>query len=254
MPDCSAVGPDNDATEHDTASTHPASEQETQHEPVDRRRLLMVVVPIIALVIASNIGDALATTLATSNPLALVALNARSRNLILVTNSLDAVSYYGVATLRLLLSDPLFFLLGMWYGDAAVTWMEKRTRTWGSSLRQMERWFHKAAYPLVFLAPNNVICLLAGAAGMSVTAFFVVNLAGTVVRLYAIRRFGEAFEAPIEDVLDFLAEYRIPLLILSIVLVAATSLFEMRRGGGEIEAVLHLEDDLEDDLDQPPAP
>ena len=92
-------------------------------------------------------------------------MNARNRNLILVTNQLDAVSYYVVATVRLLLSDPLFFLIGYWYGDTALTWMEQRTKTYGSMLRQWERWFHKAAYPLVFIAPNNVICLFAGRGG-----------------------------------------------------------------------------------------
>ena len=55
-----------------------------------------------------------------------------------------------------------------WYGDTALTWMEQRTKTYGTMLRQWERWFQKAAYPLVFIAPNNVICLFAGAAGMSV--------------------------------------------------------------------------------------
>jgi membrane protein DedA with SNARE-associated domain len=210
--------------------------------------------PIIALVIASNVGDALATTLATTHPLTLIALNARNRNLVLVTNELDALSYYGMATLRLMLSDPLFFLLGYWYGEAAVTWMEKRTRTWGSTMRQVERWFGRAAYPLVFVAPNNLICLMAGAAGMGVGSFFAVNMAGTLVRLFLIRRVGEAFEAPIDDLLGFLADYRVPLLILSVVLVGATTLFEMRRGEGEIEAVLHLDDDLEPEPDPPHGP
>lgn len=224
---------------------HPPPLDAPPRNPIGRRRLALLIAPIVALVIASNIGDALATTLATTNPLALVALNARNRNLVLVTNELDAVSFYVVATARLLISDPLFFLLGFWYGDAAVTWMEKRTRTWGSTMRQVERWFGKAAYPLVFIAPNNVICLMAGAAGMSVAGFFITNLAGTLVRLYLIRRVGEAFEAPLDDVLGFLAEYRVPLLVLSVLLVAATSLLEVRRGGGEIEAALHLDDDLE---------
>ena len=116
----------------------------------------------------SNVGDALAPKLVDEHPLLLIAMNARNRNLILVTNQLDAVSYYVVATLRLLLSDPLFFLIGYWYGDTALTWMEQRTKTYGTMLRQWERWFGKAAYPLVFIAPNNVICLFAGAAGMSV--------------------------------------------------------------------------------------
>ncbi|MGV3760827.1 MAG: DedA family protein [Actinomycetota bacterium] len=233
-------GPSDGGSHH-----HPPPLDHAPRHPVGRRRLVMLIVPIVGLIIASNVGDALATTLATTNPLALVALNARNRNLVLVTNELDAVSYYVVATVRLLVSDPLFFLLGYWYGDAAVTWMERRTRTWGSTMRQVERWFGKAAYPLVFVAPNNVICLMAGAAGMSVAGFMLTNLAGTLVRLYLIRRLGEAFEAPIDDLLGFLADYRIPLLILSVVLVAATSLFEVRRGEGELEAVLHLDDDLE---------
>lgn len=239
-PDGEALDPDHE---------HPPPLDSPPRHPLGRRRLALLIVPIVALVIAANVGDALATTLATTNPLALVALNARSRNLVLVTNELDPLSFYVVATARLLISDPLFFLLGYWYGEAAVTWMEKRTRTWGSTMRQVERWFGKAAYPLVFIAPNNVICLMAGAAGMSVVGFFLTNLAGTLVRLYFIRRVGEAFEAPIDDLLGFLADYRIPLLILSVALVAATSLFELRRGGGELEAALHLDDDLEPEPD-----
>lgn len=241
--------PDPDEPGGETAHHHPPPLDSPPRHRLGRRRLTLLIAPIVGLVVASNVGDALATTLATTHPLTLVALNARNRNLVLVTNELDAVSFYAVATLRLLVSDPLFFLLGYWYGDAAVTWMERRTRTWGSTMRQVERWFGRAAYPLVFVAPNNVICLMAGAAGMSVVGFFVANLAGTLVRLYLIRRLGEAFEAPIDDLLGFLADYRIPLLVLSVTLVAATSLFEMRRGDSELEAALHLDDDLEPGTD-----
>jgi membrane protein DedA with SNARE-associated domain len=239
MPDSPAVEPLSEP-----ADVAPETTGLPARVPPGRHTLKLLVAPIILLVIASNVGDALATTLATTNPLALVALNARSRNLVLVTNELDAFSYYTVATLRLLISDPLFFLLGYWYGDAAVHWMEKRTRTFGDTLRQIERWFGKAAYPLVFLMPNNYICLFAGAAGMSVVGFFVANITGTLVRLYLIRRVGEAFEAPIDGVLDFLGEYRIPLLVLSIVLVGVFSLIELRRGDSEVDALLKLDDDL----------
>ena len=139
----------------------------------------------------TNIGDATAPTLVDTHPAWLVALNPATATSSLVTNQLDAWSYYGIATARLLASDPLFFLLGWWYGDAAITWMEKRTRTWGKSLRKAEGWFSKAAYPLIFVAPNQYICLFAGAAGMPVGAFFAVNIAGTLTRLYLIRKFGD---------------------------------------------------------------
>lgn len=253
MPDFPAVAADSDADDA-VAATHehpPPLDAPVRHR-TDRRTLTLLVVPIVGLIIASNVGDALTTTLATTHPLTLIALNSRSRILVLVTNELDAVSYYGVATLRLMLSDPLFFLLGYWYGETAVAWMEKRTRTFGSSMRQAENWFGRAAYPLVFLAPNNFICLFAGAAGMSRVGFMITNLAGTLVRLYLIRRVGEAFEAPIDDVLGFLADYRIPLLILSVVAVAATGLMELRKGDSELDAVMHLDDDLPLDDDQGP--
>jgi membrane protein DedA with SNARE-associated domain len=211
-----------------------------------RRALSFVVVPLIAMVIMSWVGDALAPTLVDTHPAWLIALNARNRNLILVTNLLDPWTYYGVGIVRLLLSDPLFFLLGVWYGDAAVEWMERRTHTWGQMMRQTQGWFSKAAYPIIFIAPNNPICLFAGAAGMPLRAFFAVNIAGTVTRLWLIRRFGEAFESPIDDVLDFIRDYRIPLLILSVVMVIVSIALETKKGETEITALTRLDDEIDD--------
>jgi membrane protein DedA with SNARE-associated domain len=211
-----------------------------------RRAVAAVAIPLVALVVLSNVGDALAPSLVDRHPAWLIALNARNRNLVFVTNSLDAWTYYGVGTARLLVSDPMFFLLGYWYGDAAVTWMERRTVTWGQLLRQIEGWFGKAAYPLIFLAPNNPICLFAGAAGMPLRAFFAVNLAGTVVRLYAIRRFGEAFDAPIDGILDWIADYRLPLLAVTVGMVVLSLALEARRGETEVESLVNLDDELDD--------
>ncbi len=245
MSDSTAVATDPDADNPVEGHSHPPPlDAPVRHRP-SRRTLTLLIAPIVALIIVSNIGDALATTLATTHPLTLLMLNSRNRNLVLVTNQLDALSYYSIATLRLLLSDPLFFLLGYWYGESAVQWMERRTRTFGSTMRQMEGWFGRAGLVLVLVAPNNIVCLLAGAAGMRLSAFFAANVAGTLVRLYLIRRVGEAFDAPIQSLLDFLRDYRIPLLVLSVVIVAASTLWEMRRGEGELEAVLHLDDELQ---------
>jgi hypothetical protein len=46
---------------------------------------------------------------------------------------------------------------------------------------------------------------------MRVGSFFTLNIAGTVARLYLIRRLGEAFDEPIQAVLRFFARYRLPL-------------------------------------------
>ena len=192
----------------------------------------------------SNVGNALAPELVNSHPLQLIAMNSSNRVLILVTNRLDALSYYGVGTLRLLVADPLFFLIGYWYGDAAIRWIERRTKSTGETLRQWEGWFAKAAYPIVFVAPNQYVCLFAGAAGMSVGGFFATNIAGTLMRLYLIRRLGEAFESPIDDLLSAIREYRIPLLIASVVLFSLMTVKELRSSGQGMD---ELEEEVGED-------
>src|SRR5947209_6750651 len=142
-----------------------------------RRTAALVITPIIVFVILSTIGDALTTTWATAHPLALLALNARNRIVLLVTNQLDPIPYYVVGTARLLASDPLFFLLGVLYGDAAVRWVERKSKTFGEQIRIYEKLFQKASYPLVFIAPNNFICIFAGAAAMPIPAFLATNVA-----------------------------------------------------------------------------
>jgi membrane protein DedA with SNARE-associated domain len=210
-----------------------------------RRTLALLVGPIVVLIVCGWVADALTTTWAEDHPLWLTMLNSRNRILVLTTNQLDPVTYYLAAGTRLLLSDPLFYLLGWFYGDSAVRWVERRSATYGEQLRWFEMAFKKASYPLVFLAPNNIICLFAGASGMPVPAFFAVNIAGTALRLYLIRRLGEAFEAPIDDVLEFFGRYRIQLLIISIALVGLTLVMDRRRGKGELTEILDLERQLE---------
>ena len=203
-------------------------------------------IPLIILVIMSYVGDALAPTLFDTHPVLLMALNSRTRNLVLVTNEVDPVTFYTVGLVRLLLSDPLFFLLGVWYGDAAVQWMERRTRTWGQFLRQVEQWFSKAAYPIIFIAPNNYVCLFAGAAGMPLKAFFAVNIAGTIFRLWLVRTFGNVFEAPIGDLVGWIGDHRIPLLAVSIALVLVSIALEARKGETEVSSLARLDDELEE--------
>ncbi len=80
-------------------------------------------------------------------------------------------------------------------------------------------------------------------------------MVGTAVRLYLIRILGEAFEKPIEAVLDFIREYRLPLTALSLTLVVVTVVLDRRSGKGELEAILDIEDELgveEDPVSGPP--
>jgi len=219
-----------------------------------RPQLAFIVTPIVALIVAAYVGDALTTTWADRHPLLLTLLNARNRVLVLTTNQLDALTYYLAAGLRLLASDPLFYVLGRWYGDAMVVWVEKRSKTFGEQVRLYERAFAKAAYPLVFIAPNPYICLFAGASGMALPSFFTINIAGTLVRLYLIRRVGEAFDAPIRSVLRFFARYRLPLFVFSVAVVVFIVWNDRRQGKDEIGSMLDLAEHPPDDPEpEPPA-
>ena len=121
--------------------------------------------------------------------------------------------------------------------------MERKAPTYGDLLRRVEKFFGKAAYPLVFFAPNNYICLFAGAAGMPIAAFLMLNVSGTVVRLYLIRVVGATFDEPIQAVLDFFARYRQPRAQHPCWSASACGA-SAAKGKGEIGAIAHLEEEL----------
>lgn len=220
---------------------------ELTDEERDRRRRHMswLIPPLVLVVIGGYTGQALFPKLVDSNPTLLILLNPRNANLALVANDLDALTFYAVASFRLLLTDPIWFFIGREYGDQAIDWLERRSPTYGRMARQAEGWFGKAAYPLVVLAPNNWICLLSGAARMRPAVFLSLNLVGTFGRLYLIRVLGDVFSDPLTDVRGFISDYQGPLLVASFVFVGLSILNERRTGRGEIEAITHLDDDLE---------
>jgi membrane protein DedA with SNARE-associated domain len=234
-----ATGADPEAREQATASAAADPRWYVRH------RLWFVVGPILALIACTNAGNSLATTWSRDHPLALIALNSGNDKLLLTTNQLDAWSYYTVAMVRLFVSDPLFFLLGRWYGDRAIRWLERKLPSQGELIRTIERWFGKAGVLVVFIAPNNQVCLIAGASTMSFGVFLVADVLGTAGRLWLLRVLGHEFREPIAAVLDFFGRYRWQLLVVSVVLVAFSVLSDLRRGKGDVKAMLDLESDLE---------
>ncbi len=127
-----------------------------------RRRLALLIAPIVVMIAVGQVADALWPSLVKDHPLWLLAMNARNRYVVLVVNRLDLWVYYLVGTVRLLLPDPFFFAIGWFYGPAALRWMEHRTPTVGRMMRTLEKWFGRWGYPLVVIMPNNYVSLIAG--------------------------------------------------------------------------------------------
>ena len=202
-------------------TTTPPTSADARPGPPSPLARNLVIGALIAFVVAANLANAFFSVLVDDRPLLFIAMNAQNRNLALASGLLDPWSFYIVGFLRLLAPDPLFFLLGRWYGDAAIRWMERTAPTYGGLLRQLEQWFDKARVPIVAFAPNNPICLFAGASGMSWGAFLAANMVGTAGRLFLIRTFSNVFEGPLGSVRAFISDYRWPLLAVSMPPIAS---------------------------------
>jgi len=217
------------------------------------------------MVIANYIGGAFFPTLVNDHPLTLILLNASNRHLALASANLDPLAFYLGGFARLIAPDLFFFLLGRWYGDAAIVWMERKAPTYGELLRQLERWFDRARYLIVAVMPNNPVCLFAGAAGMSAASFWAANVAGTIGRLVLIRTFSAAFEDLLGPVRGFIGDYRWPLTAVSVLLVIVSILSDQRGGRDGIGDLVNIDEGMAEadaelraeatiESDQPPTP
>ena len=223
-----------------------------RHPPRSRRTLWLILTPIVVLTVTGIVADALAPALIDKRPLLQIFLNPRNRYLVLAAPQVDAVPFFIVGFTRLVLTDPLFYLLGYMYGDAALRWLERKMgedRETGM-IAMAERMFAKASYVVVFLMPNYWVCILAGATGMKPRVFLPLNFAGTITRLVLIRIAGDVFEEELESVLDFIAEYRWWLLALSIVMVGFYVWRGRKKGALEFESMGEMERELEAELRQ----
>jgi membrane protein DedA with SNARE-associated domain len=209
-----------------------------------RRALYLLLAPIVVLTALAYVGDALAPTLAVEHPVWLILLNTRKRYLALTATSIDPVTFFVVGVGRQMLSDPLYFLLGRRYGDASVRWLERKLGDGAASVTIYEDWFKKAAYPMVAIAPNAIISVLAGASKMKAGVFLVLNLGGTVVTLILLRVFGDVFSGPLDSVLDFLRRYQWPLTALSVALVVILMVTGKKSGATELGSISDMEREL----------
>lgn len=221
--------------------------------PPSRQALGATVLAIIALVVANNIGNAVAPALLpvpddptkSSNPLLLIALSPAIRNQVAVVNYIEPWWFLLVAGLRLLVADPLFFLLGRWYGDAGLKWMERRSVMAGEVGREIEKWFARVGPLAVFVAANNIVCLLSGASNMRRSVFWSVNVAGTLTRLLLIMWFADLLNREIDTALNWVGDYRPFLLALSVAVVAVVVVRQLRSGGGQLGQLRRLGDSLQ---------
>jgi membrane protein DedA with SNARE-associated domain len=193
-----------------------------------RRTLILLVTPIVIITTMGLIASAFTPTLATKHPLLMIALDARNRFLVLARD-VDIVPFVIVAVLRRSFSDPLFYLLGRFYGDNALRWLQKKGG-FGDLVPFTEKLFKKAGYPMVFAFPGAIVCALAGQTGMSPVGFMVTNLSGTLTAVFLVRRFSSAVASPVEGLLDFFSRNLVVTTAVSISLVVLSLVLNRVQG------------------------
>lgn len=211
-----------------------------------RKKLALIVTPILILWVLGIVGSALTPTLLAKNPLLLIVLEPRNRNLILVSQKVDQVPFLLVGFFRRVLTDPLFYLLGYLYGDRAVRWAEQKMGEAGAFVRGVEKAFGKAGPLVVFLSPGALVCVLAGATGMRPLVFALMNVLGTITILVVLYAFGDIFSGPVGALNRFISSNFKWLTILSVLATAWWIWDQKKRGTLELESVDDIAGQLED--------
>jgi membrane protein DedA with SNARE-associated domain len=198
--------------------------------------------------VAATVANALAPTLLVEHPLVLLALNPLFRYMVATAVLIDPVPFYVVALLAKLATDPILYVLGWRYGDAAVRWIEKRMGA-GEYVRAIERWFVRARFPVVFLAPNRLVCTLAGATRMDPRAFAICNVAGTLTTIAVARSLAGALAGPIGAFVRFTDRYQWWLTGLTVLAVVISVSVKGNQGGvGSVDELQQeAADECEDD-------
>jgi membrane protein DedA with SNARE-associated domain len=182
--------------------------------------LTWLLAPIVVVTVVNFAGDIVGPNLITTHPTLQILLSPKNRYYILAAPQIGAITFFTVGFARLLLTDPLFFLIGRQHGDTAIEWAGRKLGDSGPMMDTALRWFEKAAPLVILIAPTSYLNLLAGATGMRLRLYVLLNLVGTGGRLAIFWYAGDWFHDEVFSVLDWVRQYQWWLIGLSTLLVA----------------------------------
>jgi membrane protein DedA with SNARE-associated domain len=211
----------------------------------ERKRIPLpwLITPIVILSLAGTVADVIGPKLVAEHPLVQMFFNPRNRYLLLAAPQVDLVPYFVIGFLRLVLSDPIGYVLGLQYGEAALKWAGDKMGDGGQFIGKVERFFGKAGPLVILIMPNLYMCILAGGSRMKVRTFVAMNVIGTIGRLIIFRIAGDAFRDELLDVVGWIGRNQKWLIILSLVVVGLQSFRSRQRG--ELETPAEIEREIE---------
>lgn len=199
-----------------------------------------LVVPIVALIIANNVGairlaDALPKDGSglVAHPLQILALNSTNKVLLATGYQTEWWAFMLVASLRLLAPDPLFYALGRLYRAPALRWGRSvfpgSDKLFDLFEHEDHRGVRRLLDALVLIMPNNPVCLLAGIARMPLARFWTLNIVGTLGRTALFLWISHLFREEIASLLNSIGRYQQWALWITVGLVVVFFAVQARR-------------------------
>lgn len=204
---------------------------------VGRLRLAALAMALALVWATQTAAKAWLPMLLRDHPLLLITLDSRTRDLVLVSPKLGIAEFIVVAVAWRFSVHFLYYLLGRWYGDAALRWVNKRSRLGGRVAIRIEQIFSRWTVPAVFLLSNKLVCALAGSTGMRPTVFIPLHLSGTIIRisvLCMILRSNNSRLGLIVDQMDRNAGWLTVLFVIGTIITVTVSVYLHYRGAARL--------------------
>jgi membrane protein DedA with SNARE-associated domain len=175
-------------------------------------------------------GGIMGPGLVKDNPELLLAMSSVNRHLLLsIGAGISLVPFMAIAFVRLLLADPICYLLGRGWGDKAVGWVEQNAAGGTGGFGWLLKLFQRAAPVAILIAPNNLICFLAGRANYPIKKMIALDLAGTAGRLGLFWYLGKQFESELKTIVNWIADNQFKLIAALVVLSVLNSIRKTSR-------------------------
>jgi hypothetical protein len=156
------------------------------------------------------LGTIFFAALVTTAPELLLALSSRNRHLLLVVPAgVAPLAYVLIPVLRIGIPGVAYYLLGTWYGERGLGWLEREAGGRPSTIRWAETVFDKVGGLFLLVAPaSNIAQLLAGHRGMRPRTYGLLLGLGIAAKLGFFWFLGATFEEPLQTLLDWIQRYQ----------------------------------------------